>query len=59
MIGFTITCNKCGKEEEFKEQKSWIGEKIELHPASWGGSVYLEIECTNPKCRESVELESM
>ena len=50
-MSFTIKCDGCGNEEEFKEQESWCGENIELHPACWGGSIYLEVECKNPICK--------
>lgn len=58
-MSFTIKCDSCGNEEEFKEQESWCGENIELHPACWGGGIYLELECKNPICKESIAFEAM
>jgi hypothetical protein len=55
-MSFLIKCTNCGNEQELKENDSWSGNQIEIKPSSWGGSLYLELECKNSKCKESINL---
>lgn len=55
---FIIKCTACGQEQKFGDNDSCLGNKIEIKPAAWGGALYLELNCKNPKCKESINFES-
>jgi hypothetical protein len=57
-VSFLIKCTNCGQEQEFRDSDSWDGENIELKPASWGGSLYLDLECKNPNCKEGISFKT-
>lgn len=57
-MGFIIRCTVCGQKQQFTDNDSWSGDKIEIKPASWGGALYLELECKNPNCKENISFES-
>lgn len=57
-MGFIVKCTCCGQEQIFNENDSNLGDNIEIQPACWGGTLSLEIECKNPKCKESIGFQT-
>lgn len=60
-MGFTIKCNKCGNEQEFKQNDRLWQDKIQLEVELRGTyeQIFdqLTIYCENEKCNQWIELK--
>lgn len=44
--GFTIKCNKCGKEKVI-QNSNFLNESIEIFPSDYDGEISITCECGN------------
>ncbi|WP_186793240.1 hypothetical protein [Bacillus cereus] len=58
-MSFSLKCTRCGEEQIFKENDSNIGDHVDIQLSCWGGAASLEIECQNPKCKDSIKLQAV
>jgi hypothetical protein len=61
-LSFTITCNKCGKEDKFTNESKTNGENISVSVFTRGNFSgdeveSIDIDCDNPKCDNSIEIK--
>ncbi|MGX1434380.1 hypothetical protein ACUXCC_005636 [Cytobacillus horneckiae] len=55
-MSFTVTCDKCGEQQKYKNGDRGFQNNIEIEVTGFGDTNVLNIYCCNPDCPNQIDL---